>query len=165
MINRKIGLPYTPAIFIVGLLCGFYSHHLSILGESLEIICQINPKGLLQIFLPILIFEKAFNLDWHVFRTEISQILVLSFPCVILNAVLITLSIKLLLLYEDSYYSWTAAFMFASIISCTDPIAIVSLLKQLGASKRLYTLIEGESLINNAIGIILFTIGLGLYKS
>ena len=72
MINRKIGLPYTPAIFVMGLIFGYNSNHLSIFGDSIEIISSIDPKGLLQIFLPILIFEKAFNMDWHVFRTEMS---------------------------------------------------------------------------------------------
>ena len=82
----------------------------------------------------------------------------------IVNAFLIMISMKLLLKYEDEYYSWTAAFMFGSIISCTDPIAVVSLLKHHAASKRLFTLIEGESLINNAMGMILYAIALGLYK-
>jgi len=50
--------------------------------------------------------------------------------------------------------------MFGSIISCTDPIAVVSLLKSLCVNKRLNTIIEGESLINDATGLILYTIGL-----
>jgi len=53
--------------------------------------------------------------------------------------------------------------MFGSIISCTDPIAVVSLLKSLCVNKRLNTIIEGESLINDATGLILYTIGLKTY--
>lgn len=67
--------------------------------------------------------------------------------------------IKNVLLYNDDYYTWTGAFMFGSIVSCTDPIAVVALLKELGASKKFNTIIEGESLINDATGMILFTIG------
>lgn len=65
-------------------------------------------------------------------------------------------SIKWILCYEDTYYTWTGAFMFGSIVSCTDPIAVVALLKELGASKRLNTLIEGESLLNDAVGMVLY---------
>lgn len=68
-------------------------------------------------------------------------------------------SLKYIVLYDDDYYTWTGAFMFGSIISCTDPIAVVALLKELGASKKFNTIIEGESLINDATGMILFTIG------
>jgi CPA1 family monovalent cation:H+ antiporter len=53
--------------------------------------------------------------------------------------------------------------MFGSIISCTDPIAVVALLKSLSVNKRLNTIIEGESLINDATGLIFYTIGLKSY--
>jgi len=46
--------------------------------------------------------------------------------------------------------------MFGSIVSCTDPIAVVALLKDLGASKKFNSVIEGESLINDASGMILY---------
>jgi len=65
-------------------------------------------------------------------------------------------AIKLVLCYEDTYYTWIGAFMFGSIVSCTDPIAVVALLKELGASKKLNTLIEGESLLNDAVGMVLY---------
>lgn len=46
-------------------------------------------------------------------------------------------------------WSWAEAFMFGSIMSATDPVAVVALLKDLGASKQLGTLMEGESLLND----------------
>jgi NhaP-type Na+/H+ or K+/H+ antiporter len=46
--------------------------------------------------------------------------------------------------------------MFGSIVSCTDPIAVVALLKELGAPKKFNTVIEGESLINDATGMIMY---------
>ena len=54
--------------------------------------------------------------------------------------------------------------MFGSVVSCTDPIAVVALLKELGASKKFNTLIEGESLINDATGMVLYTISSTIYK-
>jgi len=56
----------------------------------------------------------------------------MAFPSVIVSVVLLQISIKTLLFYEDEYYTWTGAFMFGSIASCTDPIAVVALLKDLG---------------------------------
>ena len=52
--------------------------------------------------------------------------------------------------------------MFGSIISATDPVAVVSLLKQLGASKRLSTMIEGESLLNDGTAMVAFTVFLDI---
>ena len=54
--------------------------------------------------------------------------------------------------------------MFGSIVSCTDPIAVVALLKELGASKKFNSVIEGESLFNDAVGMILYQIGTAIYK-
>lgn len=50
--------------------------------------------------------------------------------------------------------------MFGSIVSCTDLVAVLALLKELGASKRLNSVIEGESLINDASGMIIYQIGI-----
>ena len=53
--------------------------------------------------------------------------------------------------------------MFGSVVSCTDPIAVVALLKELGAPKKFNMLIEGESLINDATGMVLYTISSVFY--
>lgn len=55
-------------------------------------------------------------------------------------------------------FTWTHALLFGSIISATDPVAVVALLKELGASKRLSTLIEGESLLNDGTAMVVFLV-------
>ena len=55
-------------------------------------------------------------------------------------------------------FSWEASLMYGSIISATDPVAVVSLLNTLGASKRITTMIEGESLLNDGTAMVLFLI-------
>ena len=50
------------------------------------------------------------------------------------------------------------SFMFGALISATDPVAVVALLKEVGASKRLGTVIEGESLLNDGTAFVLFLI-------
>eukprot|EP00828_Plagiopyla_frontata_P032517 TRINITY_DN4237_c0_g2_i3.p1 TRINITY_DN4237_c0_g2~~TRINITY_DN4237_c0_g2_i3.p1 ORF type:complete len:1010 (-),score=126.86 TRINITY_DN4237_c0_g2_i3:14-3043(-) len=157
-------------LFFFGIIAGlskdtyFLMNYMTTLREGISTIVNINPHGLLQIFLPILVFEAGFSLDWHIFRKELSQIMLLAFPCVLINALIMMVCVKFVLQYEDDYYTWTGAWMFGSIVSCTDPIAVVALLKELGASKKFNSIIEGESLFNDAVGMILYQIGTAIYK-
>lgn len=56
------------------------------------------------IFLPVLIFESAFNADWHIFRKQFGQIFILSFPCVFCGAILIMIALKLIVGYRDDVH-------------------------------------------------------------
>jgi len=58
----------------------------------------------------------------------------------------------------DNNFTFTACLLFGAIISATDPVAVVSLLKELGVSKRISTLIEGESLLNDGTALVLFLV-------
>jgi NhaP-type Na+/H+ or K+/H+ antiporter len=51
-------------------------------------------------------------------------------------------------------WSWTTSLLLGGLLSATDPVAVVALLKELGASKKLSTIIEGESLMND--GYLIF---------
>jgi solute carrier family 9 (sodium/hydrogen exchanger), member 10/11 len=62
------------------------------------------------------------------------------------------------LLRYDGQFTWTAALLYGSIISATDPVAVVCLLKELGASKKLSTMIEGESLLNDGTATVVFLV-------
>lgn len=59
---------------------------------------------------------------------------------------------------ETNNMSWIACVLFGAIISATDPVAVVALLKELGVSKRISTLIEGESLLNDGTALVLFLV-------
>ena len=74
----------------------------------------------------------------------------------IILSVLLQLSVKVLLNYGDDYYTWESAFMFGVMLSCTDTVAVLALLKESGASKRFQSLIEGESLLNDGACMVLF---------
>lgn len=62
----------------------------------------------------------------------------------------------------DGEFTWNSALMYGSIISATDPVAVVCLLKELGASRRLATLIEGESLLNDGTAMVVFLVFFGI---
>lgn len=65
---------------------------------------------------------------------------------------------------DEEGFTWSHALLFGSIISATDPVAVVALLKELGASKRLSTLIEGESLLNDGTAMVVFLVLLDITK-
>lgn len=68
------------------------------------------------------------------------------------------LMMRYILGYTDPEFPWSAALLYGSIISATDPVAVVCLLKELGASKRLATMIEGESLFNDGTAMVVFLV-------
>ena len=60
-----------------------------------------------------------------------------------MGASLIMISIKAIIQYDDKFYSWPEAFMFGSVLSCTDTVAVLALLKEAGAPRKFNSLIEG----------------------
>lgn len=157
------GIPYTSLITILGLVLGVYYKELGRLGVALNIWSQIDPHLLLLLFLPALIFESAFNSDWHIFKVEMWQVLLMAGPMLLVSTALSALMMRYILQY-DGEFTFSAALMFGSIISATDPVAVVVLLKELGASRRLATLIEGESLLNDGTAMVVFLVLIDIVK-
>lgn len=171
---RKSPLPYTVLLLIVGLGLGvatrlgwFSVWHLfreeiqvGFLGSAVSWAGHIDPHLILYVFLPTLIFEAAFAMDVHTFRKSFLNASILAIPGIIMA---MFLSGALVMWINTSgaglaNWNWAIALMFGAVISATDPVAVVSLLKELGASKKLGTLIEGESLLNDGTAIVLFMV-------
>ena len=100
-------------------------------------------------------------MDWHIIKKELFQCLLLAGPVLILCTFLTAVVMRFVLGYAGEF-TWEAALLFGSIVSATDPVAVVALLKELGASRRLATLIEGESLLNDGTAMVMFTVVLGI---
>ena len=96
------------------------------------------------------------RLQYGIFRTQLHQILLLAFPAMVLSS-LIT-AVLLWAVLRSFYDGWPflPCWLAGVITSATDPVAVVALLKELGAAKTLGTLIEGESLLNDGSAVILF---------
>lgn len=124
----------------------------------------MHPHIILFIFIPILLFESAFNCDWFVFRRLVKNILLLAGPGVLVGSLLVGVVFKLVLQYPDEDMTWYQAFTLGSVISATDPVAVVALLKELGATLRFNVLIEGESLFNDGFAMVFFAIFSNLSK-
>ncbi len=158
---RKTRLPYTVALLLLGLLLGLLNrfHWLHEnwpeLGQSLQAASVIDPHLILFVFLPTLIFESAFSLDTHIFRRCLSQVFLLAVPGLLLS----TVAVGWFAIYFFPWsWDWKTAIMFGAIISATDPVAVVAILRELGAGKQLATIIEGESLLNDGTAIVIFLV-------
>jgi len=78
---------------------------------------------------------------------------------ILLGAIFLSaLMMKYILGYSGDEFPFIACLVYGSIISATDPVAVVALLKELGASKRLSTMIEGESLLNDGTAMVVFLV-------
>lgn len=113
------------------------------------------------IYIPCLVFDSSYHINWHTFKREFWQIIILAGPGIVVSAILTAVTILYILGY-DGIFDWSSAMMLGSVLAATDPVAVVALLKEVGASRRLATMIEGESLLNDGTAMVLFTGMLGL---
>lgn len=161
--SHKSPLPYTVTLFLLGLLLGgaerlYGFWGVGPLSHAVDWAGNVNPHMILYVFLPTLIFEAAFAMDVHTFKKSFWNAFLMAVPGILLAIFLsggMVIGLKLLGIgFGD--WGWTLALLFGTVISATDPVAVVSLLKELGAGKKLSTLIEGESLLNDGTAIVLF---------
>jgi len=154
--TKKVRLPFTVVLVVVGIglsgLTGQYQSGVQILHEL-----EISPDLILYVFLPTLIFESTLNLDPRSLRHNIGSILTLAVPGLLLSTGLIGV-----LVWLATPIPLSGALLLGAILSATDPVAVVSLFRQLGAPQRLTTLVEGESLFNDATSIVVARILIGV---
>jgi len=148
----RFRIPYTIAMVLVGL--GVSILHL---GQELPFPFDLEPDLILLIFLPGLLFEASYHIDLSLLRSNLRTILLLAIPGVLLSTLIIGL-----LLSWGLGASPTWALLFGMIISATDPVAVVSLFKSLGVDKRLSVIVEGESLFNDGVAIVGYSILVGI---
>ncbi|GHO50980.1 cation:proton antiporter [Ktedonospora formicarum] len=135
--TRRIAVPYTLGLVIVGL-------GLSIFGFLPDV--HLTPPLVLFVFLPALLFEGAWSIRWHLVRAHWRTIFFLAGP-----GLLLSLGIIASILHVLDGLDWGTAFLLAAILSPTDPVAVLSLFRQLHIDERLATIIEGESLFNDGV--------------
>lgn len=149
-------VPYTVAVFILGILLSTLSNAqwLSSFKDSLNEWITIDANLILYTFLPVLIFGEAMGLNWHHAQGAFAQSTLLAGPGVVMGAMMMAGLTRLAI----PEWSWNLCFTFGTILSATDPVAVVSLLKNAGAAPKLTILIVGESLMNDGTAMVLFTL-------
>jgi len=149
---RHLAVPYTVLLVILGL-------SVTLLADSFELpdISWLSQLSLTSdlvffVFLPALIFESALSLDARALLKNLIPILTLAIMGMLISVALVGIGV-----WWSLGLPIMVALLFASLISATDPVAVVALFKKLGAPSRLMILIEGESLMNDATAIVLFS--------
>lgn len=169
---KHIRLPYTVGLFAIGIILGVMNRtgvfqSLPELHDAVSSVANINPDLILYLFLPILIFDAAYELNLHIFKKTLANATLLSAPGLIICMLLTGALMMGVATFIPGFESWTWAFalMFGALISATDPVAVVALLHELKTSKRFSTLVDAESLLNDGTGIVCFMLFFGAYAA
>ena len=152
---ERIAIPFTVGLVVTGMALAQLARFG---GEAFAPLAnlRISPDVAFFVLLPTLIFESAFNLDAWALRENLTGVLTLAVPGLLLSTGLIAA-----LVVVATPLGWLEALLLGSILSATEPVS-VSLLRRLGAPKRLTILVEGESLFNDATAIVLARILTGI---
>lgn len=139
----KIKLPFPIVLIVVGLIIGF----VPFLPDL-----ALNPDIVFLIFLPPLLYDAALKTSWFDFKKEIRPISTLAITLVFFTTITVAVAAH----YLIPGFSWPLAFILGAIISPPDAVAATSIIKGLGLSRRVITIIEGESLVNDASALIAY---------
>ena len=166
---QRTRIPYTVGLFAIGLAAGIMNrtgvfHNMPQFSSALDSVANINPDLILYIFLPILIFDAAYELNLHIFKKTLTNATLLAAPGLIICMILTAIVLMVISIFVPGYEKWTwaSALMFGALISATDPVAVVALLHELKTSKRFSTLVDAESLLNDGTGIVCFMLFYGV---
>ena len=138
LLSRRLRVPYTLLMVIVGFVVGFIPF---IPNE------HIDPNLILYVFIPALLFEGAWKAEIDRLEADWLPIVLLAIPGMVLSLLVVAV-----VLYFGIGLSWLLALLVGAIIAPTDPVAVIALFQQLGVPDRLRTLVEGESIFNDGTG-------------
>lgn len=147
MLSEKLQIPYPIFLVICGLIIGFVPNVLDIVLE---------PDLVFLIFLPPLLYAAAWNTSWKDFWAARRPIVLLALGLVIFTS----FSVAVVAHWLIPDFSFALGFLLGGIISPPDAIAATSVLEKLKIPRRVVTILEGESLVNDASSLIVFRFAL-----
>jgi monovalent cation:H+ antiporter, CPA1 family len=151
LLSRRLRIPYMTGLVLAGLaITDFLPSHRIGLDSSL----------ILNLFLPILLFEAAINTDIRRLRSTLKPIALLAGPGVILAAGVTATGLKFAL-----HLDWTAALLLGTILAITDTVSVIAVFKEVAVPSRLTTIVEGESLLNDGVALVLFNLILQVHQT
>ncbi|MBG9998487.1 sodium:proton antiporter [Pseudoalteromonas sp. NSLLW24] len=170
--HRFIGLPTTIGVMVISMLLSIGAIFLGFLGfddlidYEVSLLDQLDfTEVLLDGMLSMLLFAGALHVNVSDLRRYKLPIGILACVGTLLSTVIIAgaLYLVLPLLGFDLAFIW--CLLFGALISPTDPIAVMGILQSAGAPKSIETVIAGESLFNDGIGVVIFVLLLGVLSS
>ncbi|HVZ98424.1 MAG TPA: cation:proton antiporter, partial [Chitinophagaceae bacterium] len=139
----KIKLPAPVLLLLAGIGVGF-------LPAMPDI--ELNPEIVMLLFLPPLLYDAAFNISFKDFKTNINTIGTLAIGLVFIT----TMGIAVVARYLIPGMNWSLAFVLGAILSATDAVAAIGITKGLELPHKTITILEGESLVNDASALIAY---------
>jgi monovalent cation:H+ antiporter, CPA1 family len=161
ILSKKLRLPYTVLLVISGSLLVPISH---IEFFSFVTSFELTPELLFFVFLPILIFESAYNMNIRSVTENIYSIGLLAVAGMIVSTLFVGVAGYYVFKLAGFEVPMLALLLFGAIISSTDPVAVLALFKEYGAPRRLTLIFEGESLFNDSTGFAAFLVVLDLLQ-
>src|SRR5919197_1887753 len=136
-------IPYPILLVLGGLALGFMPGIPTI---------ALPPDVVLDAVLPPLLYLSAFFTSLRDLRANVKSIGVLAIGLVV--ATTVTVAVVAHAAIEG--LSWSAAFVLGAVVSPTDPIAATAIMRRVGVPRRVVTVVEGESLVNDGTGLVLY---------
>lgn len=142
-IANKRKLPFPVLLVTAGLFIGFVPGLPNL---------ALDPQIIFVIILPPLLYDAASRTSWHEFRTSIRPISALAISLVFFT----TLAVAITTYYLIPGFTWALAFVLGAVVSPPDAVAASGIIKGLGLNKKVITILEGESLVNDASALIAY---------
>jgi monovalent cation/hydrogen antiporter len=146
---RKLELPYPIVLVIAGLLLSFIPGIPKI---------TMNPDVIFLAVLPPLLYSAAWFTSWRDFTYNIVSILFLAFGLVAFTV----LGVAQAAHWTFAGFDWRLGFVLGAVVATTDAIAATSIAKRIGLPQRIVDILEGESLVNDATGLLALEFGVAM---
>lgn len=147
LLARRARLPYAVVLVLGGMVLAFIPGVPQV---------ELDPDIALAFFLPPLLQASAWRTDWPAFRGSLRPILLLAVGAVVFTALVVGAAAKALV----PSLPWAAAIALGAIVAPPDAVAAAAVLKRLSLPRRLVTVLEGESLVNDASALVLYRLAL-----
>ncbi|MCU0551040.1 MAG: sodium:proton antiporter [Leptolyngbya sp. Prado105] len=143
LLSRRLRVPYVTGLVLAGVA----------IAEFLPRKIGLDSALIINLFLPILLFEAAINTDISRLRSTLKPILLLAGPGVLIAVGVTAIGLKFGLALE-----WIPALLAGVILAITDTVSVIAVFKEVAVPSRLITIVEGESLFNDGIALVLFSL-------
>src|SRR3954454_1673472 len=147
-VARRVGVPSPVVLVVCGLLVGAV--------PGLPTV-QLDPDLIFFVFLPPLVYGAGFNSSTRDLRAQARRIGVLAIGLVAATTVAVAVAVKLLV----PGFGWAEGFVLGAVLAPTDPVAAVAIMQRLRVAPQLSAVIEGESLVNDGTGLVLYRLAVG----